>query len=349
LSIAQARPGARLQAGLLFALACPAVHAATYSLPPPPRFDTVPQLDEALDQLRKMSWALYSDALAQPDSRGRTIAHDVNQWLLSPDHEERLAALRARAQSQSAAADSAALQATLGEAATRVQQERCFAAVLAGYWRYRELLARHEARLQALKERLPQDEPAARQRRIAPLVMRWAGALSAAMSADSLSAEEVAVEELTRTTEQLFSAYNEERGELASSLSTQERAQGKAPLTQTRQTPCQEPHPQTSGSPKPRLAVNNRALEEVYPASSKHALFEGRTVIDASVSANGCAEQAAVYQSSGVEELDDAALRWTLQAHFLPGERDHQAVTGVVRFAVKFVLSAPLSYQGWSP
>src|SRR5256885_3863929 len=30
--------------------------------------------------------------------------------------------------------------------------------------------------------------------------------------------------------------------------------------------------------------------------------------------------------------------RWTLQAHFLPGERDHQAVTGVVRFAVKFVL-----------
>ena len=144
--------------------------------------------------------------------------------------------------------------------------------------------------------------------------MRWAVALTAAMSADSLSAEEVAVEELTRTTEQLFSAYNEERGELASSLSTQERAQGKAPLTQTRQTPCQEPHPQTSGSAKPKLAVNNRALEEVYPASSKHALFEGRTVIDASVSANGCAEQAAVYQSSGVEELDDAALRWPLQA-----------------------------------
>src|SRR2546430_718744 len=190
--IPKARPGARLQAGLLFALACPAVHAATYSLPPPPRFDTVPQLDEALDQLRKMSWALYSDALAQPDSRGRTIAQDVNQWLLSPDHEERLAALRARAQSQSAAADSAALQATLGEAATRVQQERCFAAVLAGYWRYRELLARHEARLQALKERLPQDQPAAPQRRVAPPVMPRAGAPAASLRSDSLRAAGVA-------------------------------------------------------------------------------------------------------------------------------------------------------------
>jgi outer membrane biosynthesis protein TonB len=56
-----------------------------------------------------------------------------------------------------------------------------------------------------------------------------------------------------------------------------------------------------------------------------------------------------VVLSSGVAELDDAAIRWTQQAHFLPAEHDHKAVDGTMNFAVKFQLDDRATSQWWSP
>jgi len=349
LSLNHAPLGAVVRVLPLLALACPAVLAAPYPLPPAPKFDTVPQLDAALEELRKMSWTLHSAAFAQPDSRGRSAAQDVNQWLLTPEHEARLEALRVRAQAQSGANDRAALEATLSEAATRVQQERYLVAVLGGYWHYEDVLARHKASLLGLEERLPQDDAAARQRRLAPLVTQCTGALSAAMKADSFTAEQAAVEQLSRATLDVVRSYNQERGQLAALVSNQDRLQGKAPLARARETPCEAPSTKTSGSEHPTLAAGNAAPEEVYPPTSKSNWFEGRAVIEAWVSQSGCMEKAAVVLSSGVAELDDAAIRWTQQAHFLPAEHDHKAVDGTMNFAVKFQLDDRATSQWWSP
>jgi TonB family protein len=55
-----------------------------------------------------------------------------------------------------------------------------------------------------------------------------------------------------------------------------------------------------------------------------------------SSSGTGCLQKAGIYTSSGVPELDDAAIRWAQQAHFLPAERDHQAVDGTLLFLIRF-------------
>jgi TonB family protein len=337
---------ARLPRALLLAGLGPAL-AANYQLPPAPKLDSVPQLDEALVGLRNMSWSLYSAPYAVRDSRGHSITQDVNQWLLTPEHEARIVALRSRAQSQ--AADATAQRATLAEAAARVHQEYCLVEVLAGYWFFQDILNRHSVRLQTLHEQLPQDDAAARQLRLAPPLKQLTDALTAAMSADSFSLEEAAAERLGSATDLVFGAYNKERGELAVALSTRERTEGKTPRTLTPEAPCQAAPVKTSGAATPKLAPGNVAPDQVYPPASKHTWFEGRVMLDATVAANGCPQRAAVYQSSGVDELDEAALRWALQAHYLPGERDHQPSDGVVRFIVKFVMTEAPSFQGFKP
>jgi len=334
----------RVQLGVLVAISCPVTHATGPQLPPAPKFDSVPQLDEALAGLRKVSWALYSAPYPAHDVRDRSIAQDVNQWLLTPEHEARLEALRARAQSQSAARDPAAARAVFTEAALRVHQERCLAQLLGTYWYYQDLISRHQARLEALQEQLPHDDRAARQHRLAPLLRQWADAFTAAMTTDTFPIVEAAAERLSAAAGLVFEAYNKERGELATQLSTQNHAQGRAARTQTTEVPCQVEPAKTSGKELPKLAPDNAAPETVYPSVSRHSWFEGYVVVDASVSVKGCAEKAAVVRSSGVDELDDAALRWALQAHYLPGERDHLAVDGVLRFAVRFKLSEAPGY-----
>jgi TonB family protein len=49
-------------------------------------------------------------------------------------------------------------------------------------------------------------------------------------------------------------------------------------------------------------------------------------------------QKAQIYTSSGVAELDEAAVRWTQQARFLPAQRDQQAIDGTMVFKVRFML-----------
>jgi hypothetical protein len=89
------------------------------------------------------------------------------------------------------------------------------------------------------------------------------------MKADSFTAEQAAVEQLSRATLDVVRSYNQERGQLAVLVSNQDRLQGKAPLTRARETPCEAPSTKTSGSEHPTLAAGNAAPEEVYPPTSE--------------------------------------------------------------------------------
>src|SRR5262249_24117004 len=107
---------------------------------------------------------------------------------------------------------------------------------------------------------------------------------------------------------------------------------------QPREGPCPEAVSQSSGAATPACAEGNAAPDSFYPDSSRRAEYEGSVTLKAWVSATGCVQQASVYKSSGVAELDDAAMRWSQQARFRPAERDHQAAEGTLLFAVKFQL-----------
>ena len=62
-------------------------------------------------------------------------------------------------------------------------------------------------------------------------------------------------------------------------------------------------------------------------------------MLQVTVSDTGCLERAEVWQSSGVPELDEAALKWTSEGvTFLPAERDQKAVAATAKVPVRFTL-----------
>ena len=311
--------------------------APIFQIPPSPKLDTLAQLDEAIDNVQRMSWQLFSRA--QPDKQGPTVARDVDRWLLTPEREQQLESLHNKAQTESATGDSRALHATLTEAATLLQQEGYRATVLNQYWGFQELVAIHEANLRALEARLPQDDGASRESRIARVADGLREQLAGSMSADSWGAQASAIEQLNSASQKLLSVYNEERATLAEQLDNQQRAQGKEQSIHLRDSACPEPAAKTSGHEFPSLASGNSAASEFYPTDSRRAQFEGAVTVQAWVSATGCLEKAQVYASSGVAALDEAAIRWTQQAKFLPAESDHKPLAATMRFRVKFKLS----------
>ena len=314
---------------------------AAFVLPPQPLSTprSAQQLDEAIDALHRLSWQLHAMAQTLPQAGGRSLAEDVDEWLLPPAQARRLEALRLQALAQSTRSDKAALRGTLKEATPLLGQEAYKAATLGAWWTFQDILARHESNLQALEARAPQEDHAARQSRIAMLAAGMRGQLPAALAADSAVTQAAAMQQLNEASETLLRAYNEERGKLAHLVSGAQHARGEVAPAQPRDTPCPETAAHTSGKAVPQIASDNAAPESLYPSTSRHAYFEGDVVVDASISAAGCMEKAAVYDSSGVAELDDAAIRWAQQAVFYPAERDHRPVDGMLRFRVRFQLS----------
>jgi TonB family protein len=93
----------------------------------------------------------------------------------------------------------------------------------------------------------------------------------------------------------------------------------------------------TAVSIKPaRFAPNNHADELYYPPALRRLDLEGFVVVAATISPAGCALKAEVYSPSGAEGFDQSALKWVLQATFLPAERDGQPIESVMRLGVRF-------------
>jgi TonB family protein len=292
--------------------------APIFQIPPSPKLETLAQLDDAIDNVHRMSWQLFSRA--QPNEQGASVARDVDRWLLTPEREQRLESLHGRAQTESAKGDTSALHATLTEAAALLQQEGYRATVLNQYWGFQQLVALHETNLRALEAGLPQDDRASRESRIGRVADSLRAQLAGAMSADSWPAQVSAIEQLNTASQSLLDVYNEERGTVAEQVDSRERAQGKENSIHLRDSACPEQAPKSSGHEFPSLAAGN-------------------VTVQAWVSATGCMEKAQIYASSGVDALDEAAIRWTQQAKFLPAESNHKPVDATMRFRVRFKLT----------
>ena len=286
--------------------------------------------------MRKSVWNIYGfDYTAEPDVRGRTLKQDVDDWLLPPAVVARLEALHAQA--QDSGHKQAALAKTFAEATVLLQEEVYREGLVNNYWFYQTRLAAQRrvfADLQARLRQGAQPDPV-------PLTDALANAgrqLMAALSArePTLAQQQVNSEQLRAAVAAVFPAYEEQRARLAAVVSDSERAQGVAPLALARTEPCPPPAAGTSGQPKPTFAPDTRAVELDYPPEMRRLNLQGVVVVTASIAATGCVTRAEIYTTSGVPELDQAALRWTLSARYLPAERDHQAVDAVMRLGVRF-------------
>lgn len=108
----------------------------------------------------------------------------------------------------------------------------------------------------------------------------------------------------------------------------------------TRSAPCPRylGHDSVSGPPKLDPAASG-STDNYYAPESRRNGAQGSTAVHVSVSKEGCVMSAQVAVSSGFFDLDESALKWSLEAaSFRPAVRNGKAVDGENTFVVRFRL-----------
>lgn len=97
------------------------------------------------------------------------------------------------------------------------------------------------------------------------------------------------------------------------------------------------PAPAASTVEAPSIATTSAPR---YPIAALRGHHEGVAVVHVEVGADGRVEAAALAQSSGWPELDQAALESVRQWHFRPARRDGRVVAGALDVPVRFRIDA---------
>jgi protein TonB len=135
----------------------------------------------------------------------------------------------------------------------------------------------------------------------------------------------------------LIYAYNDERGRLAEIVSREDVASGRQLPGRDVSRPCTPPHPAPSGSGRPSIRQSNLGLP-AYPDEARRLGIEGRVILRARISAEGCPERLEVLVSIGHEPLDRSALDWGETLRFHPATSDGRPVAATYEFATTFRL-----------
>lgn len=273
------------------------------------------QLESYIEQYRQMM-SRYDNIYGQ-DIRGRRLSQDINDYVAG--------AFRQAALTSNPTSDGAGGPSNADDGYEKVATDlRARVQALQDYWKlvpsvmhnrdlWSSFLARngmpadtpHEANVLAAEAALRQELAGAQPN------PRWAELASA-----------------------LRGAYVGERDHLVGLRA----AHATVPL-QPRSTACPPPASITSGRSAPALQPLTSPLGDFYPILMRRFGIEGVVIVRIRIDVTGCVSSRAVVGSSGSDDLDQAALRWTETASFLPGERDHHAIPYVGNLPVNFSLS----------
>ncbi|MCX7089460.1 MAG: energy transducer TonB [Methylococcales bacterium] len=77
----------------------------------------------------------------------------------------------------------------------------------------------------------------------------------------------------------------------------------------------------------------------IYPSIAKRLGWKGKVILHVQVSAAGESTSVSVQQSSGHEELDDAAVEAVKQWRFIPAKRGNTPVSSSVQVPLNFNLN----------
>jgi TonB family protein len=309
------------------------------------------QLESRIDALRKGVWTLYQQEFTEaPDVRGRTLRQDVDEYLMVPATASRLQALHGKAQAEESAHQDAALKKTLNEAGVLSRVELHRGNLINEYWYRQTRLGEQQRVYDALEARLPATQRTGEAPALKAAYTEAGTQLTAALAAvnPTLDQQNASTDKLHAALTAIYASYTAQRQELGMAVGEAERANGVAPLALTRTEPCpslptgaaagaQPPPVSGAVAVKPaRLAPDNRADELFYPPQLRRLDLEGFVIVATTVSATGCATKAEVYSPSGAQAFDESALRWALQASYLPAQQDGRPLESVMRMGVRF-------------
>jgi TonB family protein len=293
------------------------------------------QLDEwnrGLIRLRESVWQVYeATAALGKDPRGRTIADDLNEWLVTEDTRAQLTRLGAEAERQYRAGNGKQAGATLESGRSLMEEQARRLSLVNYYWQQSVPLNRHRDLWLRVVEQAPEG-PAARSRERMHL-------LEAALVENY--AASTTWEALYRQIEALKHGYNQERVKLAALLSGQRAAAGDTPPPRARLRPCpgKSAAPVSSGTSadRPTQILKDPPAEKFYPASARNYEISGKVTLQLTVTSTGCMVQSQVIRSSGAPELDDAASALAEYSEFLPALRAGRPIESRPERTVNFM------------
>jgi TonB family protein len=295
---------------------------------------------DALQAARQIAWRTYAGSAALGrDARGRTIGQDVNESLMSPATLRQLQTLRSAADQAHQAADDAKARVALASATALLDEQGQTLALISYYWAEKLVIDRQRELWQRWLAQVPENVATASRARLAPLEAGMVQALSPTATREGLVAQ----------VRSLLDTLNAERNHLAGLISEQRVAAGSAGPAQERTLPCPEPQapaPRAAaaapgGLPAPDRPVKILTSPDVarfYPDEARRAFISGRVLVRLSIDGEGCMQRAEVVHSSGVPELDDAALDLPQFMSFLPRIQNGQAIPVQTTLPVNFAL-----------
>jgi TonB family protein len=295
--------------------------------------------DEVTSSLAKLVESAHAaDAALGQDVDGHTLGQYADDWLMTQDVQQQLAALKETALAQEAAGDTGRLKKTLDETNRILAAQRHRAIVLVQYSFLLDRLLSHQALIDALAARAAPGEKAASLRTTTTLAQGMQERLIRALNIDDAKAQREVEERWAGDVGRVLDSYNAERLRLAGIVSASERAQAIAPRGRDRRVPCPPQPKRTSGRSEPAIDRASVFAPE-YPVTSRRMSYSGTVVLTFHVSASGCMTRSEIYKTTGVDELDDAALAWGEAIRFMPAEKDGKPVDGAFEAAVTFKLT----------
>lgn len=106
--------------------------------------------------------------------------------------------------------------------------------------------------------------------------------------------------------------------------------------------PAPAPAPVAPPAPKVELPSGDAAYlqnpKPVYPTVSRRLGEKGKVVVRVLIGVDGAAQKAEIYQSSGFQRLDDAAMNTVTKWRYVPGRRDGAPEAMWFNVPIDFVL-----------
>lgn len=338
----------------------PALGSDVPSSPPPARdesndlfapIEDLADLDAAVDLLRRAAWDLRAED--QPDPAGTlygNLQSLVDQWLLTDSVIADLDRLRERAAVEAGEGRAADSSATIRQAAQLVDIERRRAGIINGTRFESMVIGAHE---QAIAPWLAQvDErtrSAARARLDRARAELRASRLWVLESAGSELSVDALAESLGRSRDELTTDFNEERATLIAKVPRDAYSavlDERWPLEWHRDALC-PPGSTAASATEYATADFSSGVIVTYPEHAQIRALEGAVGLSVAVSETGCALRARIELSTGVQELDQAALEWAKGLRYRPGSLAGRPVESTARIATLFLLEPlPTSFNG---
>jgi TonB family protein len=260
------------------------------------------------------------------DRRGRTFRDDIQNNVLTPEHDAKLATLRESFKAQLSAAQFDQAKVTLQTFTTAVEAEITNYQDITAYWTW---VAAPPDRTPYLRYLRSNDIDPRNTDEIAALTQRFEQQIAAAQFGDAMGHAYPSLLALIERTSREEDAIVREAAN---------RPGFKPFMERQRTESCPPLEQRNSGGPIPRLMQFGTGQDDFYPAASKRLNEQGKVYMLAHVSAEGCVERAIVTVSSGYPRLDAGGLDAMMVAHFLPAAQDGHAIAADYPFVMNFNL-----------